>query len=192
MPRVESTANEPERNNKLNLDDSHSERAGGAPLSITPATAPVISDGRRQWLQGALALTLASLTGSLTLRALADNGAAAPLDTFMTLSQAITGKSGLDRAIGQRLLDALSKSTPDLPQRMPPLAAALAAGNLAPADQTLALNIMQGWYLGIVDNAVVTYEEALMYRVVSDTLIVRSYCPNKPGFWAAKPVEKQS
>lgn len=176
----------------MNHDDSPGRRAASASLPLPAAIGPLASAERRQWLQGALALTLASLTGSLALRALADNGSAAPLDTFMTLSQAITGKSGLDRAIGQRLLDALSKATPELPQRMPQLAAALAAGNPSAADQTLALAIMQGWYLGVVDNAVVTYEEALMYRVVSDTLIVRSYCPNKPGFWAAKPVEKQS
>ena len=154
--------------------------------------APAISSGRRQWLQGALALTLASLTGSLTLRALADNSTAAALDTFMTLSQAITGKSGLDRGVGVRLLGALGKSAPDLSQRLPQLATALAAGNPGAADQTLVLRIMEGWYLGTVDNVVVTYEEALMYRVVSDTLIIRSYCPDKPGFWAAKPIEKQS
>ncbi|SIO60966.1 Membrane bound FAD containing D-sorbitol dehydrogenase [Paraburkholderia phenazinium] len=154
--------------------------------------APVVSPRRRQWLQGALALSVAGLAGSLTLRALADNGAAPPLDAFMTLSQALTARSGLDRDVGARLLAALEKSAPDLAPRLPQLAGALAAGSSSARDQALALRIMEGWYLGTVDNVVVTYEEALMYRVVSDTLIIRSYCPNKPGFWAAKPVEQQS
>lgn len=179
----------------MNRDDSHDERDGnGAP-----------SASRRQWLQGALALTVAGLTGSLALRALADSAnsaasatagalsnAPASLDAFMTLSQALTGKTGLDRDIAERLFAALQKSTPDLAQRVPQLAGAFAAGTSNEADQALALKILEGWYVGLVDNAVVTYEGALMYQVVSDTLIVRSYCPNKPGFWAAKPVEKQS
>ena len=75
---------------------------------------------------------------------------------------------------------------------MPKLAGALAAGSADAAQQALALKIMEAWYLGTVDNQVVTYEQALMYDVVSDTLIIRSYCPNKPGFWAAKPIERQA
>lgn len=147
---------------------------------------------RRRWLQGVLALTAASLAGSLALKALADDSAAAPIDAFMTLSQSLTAKSGLDRAVGTRLLAALQKSTPDLAQQLPKLAGALAAGSADAAQQTLALKIMEAWYLGTVDNAVITYEQALMYGVVSDTLIIRSYCPNKPGFWAAKPIERQA
>ncbi|MFM0736095.1 sugar dehydrogenase complex small subunit [Paraburkholderia xenovorans] len=146
---------------------------------------------RRRWLQGALALTAASLAGSLTLKALADDSAAAPIDAFMTLSQSLTGKSGLDRDVGARLLAALQKSTLTLAQQLPKLAGALAAGSADATQQALALKIMEAWYLGIVDDTVITYEQALMYGVVSDTLIVRSYCPNKPGFWAAKPVERQ-
>ncbi|MGF2508186.1 sugar dehydrogenase complex small subunit [Ralstonia pseudosolanacearum] len=55
-----------------------------------------------------------------------------------------------------------------------------------------ALRILQAWYTGVVDGTVVTYEQALMYGVVSDILVIRTYCPNRPGFWAEPPVEKQS
>ncbi|WP_144142423.1 sugar dehydrogenase complex small subunit [Paraburkholderia sp. BCC1884] len=147
---------------------------------------------RRRWLQGALALTVAGLTGSLTLTALADDTSAVPLDAFMTLSQSLTGRPTLDRDVGTRLLAALQKAAPDLAQQLPKLAGALAAGSADATQQALALKIIEAWYLGTVDNAVITYEQALMYDVVSDTLIVRSYCPNKPGFWAAKPIERQS
>ncbi|MFM0731191.1 sugar dehydrogenase complex small subunit [Paraburkholderia sediminicola] len=147
---------------------------------------------RRRWLQGAFALTIAGLTGSLALRALADDSAAAPIDAFMTLSQSLTARSALDRNVGTRLLAALQQSSPDLALQLPKLAGALAAGSADAAQQALALKIMEGWYLGTVDNQVITYEQALMYDVVSDTLIIRSYCPNKPGFWAAKPIERQT
>lgn len=110
----------------------------------------------------------------------------------MTLSQSLTARSALDRDVGTRLLAALQKSTPDLAPQLPKLAGALAAGSADAAQQALALKIMEAWYLGTVDNQVVTYEQALMYDVVSDTLIIRSYCPNKPGFWAAKPIERQA
>jgi hypothetical protein len=147
---------------------------------------------RRQWLQGALALTAAGLTGSLTLKALAEGSAAAPIDAFMTLSQSLTAKATLDRDVGMRLLAALQKSTPSLAPQLPKLAGALTAGSADAGQQVLALKIMEAWYLGTVDDQVVTYEQALMYNVVSNALIIRSYCPNKPGFWATKPIERQA
>lgn len=153
-----------------------------------PAVLPSHSPVRRTLLQGALALTVAGLTGSVTLRALADSaGTSAPLDAFMTLSQALTAHSGLDRGVGERLLAALQKAVPDFSARVPQLAGAIAGGSANAADQALAWQIMSAWYQGIVGDTVVTYEQALMFRVVSDTLIIRSYCPNEPGFWAAKP-----
>jgi hypothetical protein len=148
----------------------------------TPGEASSMS--RRRWLQGAFALTVAGLSGSLALKALADDASAAPLDAFMT-------KSGLDRAVGARLLAALQKSSPDLAQQLPKLAGALAAGSADDAQQALALKIMEAWYLGTVDDTVITFEQALMYTVVSDTLVIRSYCANQPGYWAQKPVERQ-
>ena len=174
----------------MTQEDSHRESHEGA---FANGDAPTLT--RRRWLQGALALSAASLAGSLTLRALADDAATAPIDTFMTLSQSLTAKSGLDRDVGVRLLAALQKSTPDLAQRLPKLGGALAAGNIETADaaqQVLALKILEAWYLGTVDDTVITYEQALMYGVVADTLVIRSYCPNEPGFWATKPVERQA
>ncbi|MGF6289884.1 hypothetical protein QFZ98_001717 [Paraburkholderia youngii] len=152
---------------------------------------------RRHWLQGALVLAAVGLTGSATLKALAQSTAGRSdvgqsFDAFMTLSKSLTGKSSLDRAVGERLVTALQKKTPDLAQRVPQLAGALASSSMKPDDEGLALKILAGWYMGIVVDAVITYEQALMFSVVSDTLIVPSYCPNQPGFWASKPIERQS
>jgi hypothetical protein len=167
--------------NQVTQDDFRGYSAAAGPRSIS----------RRAWVQGALVLTAAALAGSKALKALAQGGSA-PLDGFMTLSQALTGKTGLDRAVGERLMTALQKKTRDLAQRVPQLAGALASGTLDDGQQALALRILEAWYLGLVDGAVLTYEQALMFRVVSDTLVIRSYCPNKPGFWASKPIERQS
>ncbi|WP_197330919.1 sugar dehydrogenase complex small subunit [Ralstonia syzygii] len=128
---------------------------------------------RRQWLQGALAAAAASLAGSATLHAVAQ-APGEPLDAFMGLSQALTARPVLDRAVGARLL-----------------AQSLAAGTLSELQQKTALRILEAWYTGVVDGTVVTYEQALMYSVVSDILVIRTYCPNQPGFWAEPPVEKQ-
>ncbi|CAH0447036.1 hypothetical protein LMG10661_03100 [Ralstonia syzygii subsp. syzygii] len=128
---------------------------------------------RRQWLQGALAAAAASLAGSATLHAVAQ-APGEPLDAFMGLSQALTARTVLDRAVGARLL-----------------AQSLAAGTLSELQQKTALRILEAWYTGVVDGTVVTYEQALMYGVVSDILVIRTYCPNQPGFWAEPPVEKQ-
>ncbi|KVF34224.1 sugar dehydrogenase complex small subunit [Burkholderia vietnamiensis] len=146
---------------------------------------------RRQWLQGALALTAAGLTGSLALRALADSPGNAPLDTFMTLSEALTGKKGLSRVLGERYLQALQKGSFKTADGLSQLAGALASGSLSADQEASALTILGAWYLGIVDNVVIACEEALMFDVVSDTLVIPSYCPNKPGFWAEKPIERQ-
>lgn len=146
---------------------------------------------RRQWLQGTLALAAAGLVGSQVLRAVAQ-APGESLDAFMALSQALTGRPALDRAVGTRLLAALGKTGADFAAQLRPLAQALTSGALSDAQQKMALRILEAWYLGVVDGNVITYEQALMYGVVSDTLVIRTYCPNQPGFWAEPPVERQA
>jgi len=146
---------------------------------------------RRQWLQGTLALATAGLVGSQVLRAVAQ-APGESLDAFMALSQGLTGRPALDRAVGTRLLAALGKSGAGFATQLRPLAQALVAGSLSDAQQKAALRILEAWYLGVVDGNVITYEQALMYGVVSDTLVIRTYCPNQPGFWAEPPVERQA
>ncbi|MBC8642979.1 twin-arginine translocation pathway signal [Caballeronia sp. EK] len=147
---------------------------------------------RRQWLQGALAVMAAGLTGSLALRVLADGPAVASLDTFMTISEALTETSNLSRVVGQRLMQALQQSSPETLESLSQLAGEIASGSLNPSRELPALKILEAWYLGVVDNKVITYEGALMFSAVSDTLVIRSYCPSGPGFWADKPIEVRS
>ena len=100
---------------------------------------------------------------------------------------------GLERQVRvQGIVEKVSEAESDAYYHSRPLAQALAAGSLSDAQQKTALQILEAWYLGVVDGNVVTYEQALMYSVVSDTLVIRTYCPNQPGFWAEPPVERQA
>ncbi|MCY0386857.1 sugar dehydrogenase complex small subunit [Robbsia sp. Bb-Pol-6] len=158
-------------------------------------------------LHGLLAIATAAAAGSATLRAFAQTPAtAAPastavvdagesgglLDHFIAVSQALTGRTTLDRDVAARLLDAVGKAAPAFAGQLQQLAGGLVQGTLDAQQEALALRILGGWYMGVVDNQVVTYEQALMFDVVADVLVIRSYCPEKPGFWATPPQEKQS
>lgn len=122
--------------------------------------------------------------------------AEAELEGFMTLSQRLTGRSNLDPRIGQRLFQTLAQRDTALKQSLAELLERLgdAPDSWSERQQWLARQILGGWYLGQIgdDNnaTVVTYEQALMFRAVDDVLVIRSYCPNQPGFWAAQPVER--
>jgi len=157
------------------------------------ATDATPNAARRHVLQGMLATATAALLGSVSMRALAQTPVTSPdaaLDTFMALSNALTARNTLDRTVGARLLTAVAHGQPAFDTALPSLAAGLSAGHLDASQQQLAWRIMEGWYVGTIDNVVITYEQALMFDVVSDTLVIRSYAPGKPGFWAQKPIEK--
>ncbi|WP_371232539.1 sugar dehydrogenase complex small subunit [Pseudomonas sp. QE6] len=123
--------------------------------------------------------------------------AEAELASFMTLSQRLTGRSNLDPRIGQRLFEALAQRDTALKQSLAELQANLAEppASWGERPQWLARQILGGWYLGQIGDAsnatLITYEQALMFKAVDDVLVIRSYCPNKPGFWAAQPAERE-
>lgn len=122
----------------------------------------------------------------------------AGLATLMTLSQQLTGRNDLDARIGQRLYEALAQRDAALGQNLSELQARLgeAPQGWSERQQQLARQILAGWYLGLIGDEhnvkVVTYEHALMFKAVEDVLVIRSYCPNQPGFWAARPVERRA
>lgn len=161
-----------------------------------PADEPP-SDARRGMLRGMLAVATAAAAGSIALRAFAAAPAGAQetgalLDHFIAVSQALTARTTLDRDVAARLLAALGHDDPAFAEALRQLAAALVQGSLDTRQEALALRVLGGWYMGVVDGQVVTYEQALMFDVVSDVLVIRSYCPEKPGFWATPPQEKRS
>lgn len=122
--------------------------------------------------------------------------AEAELSSFMTLSQRLTGRSNLDPRIGLRLFEALAQRDTALKQSLAELQTRLgdSPASWGERQQWLARQILGGWYLGMIGDdehaTVVSYENALMFKAVDDVLVIRSYCPNKPGFWAAQPIER--
>ncbi|MDB5776429.1 MAG: hypothetical protein JWP38_2562 [Herbaspirillum sp.] len=159
---------------------------------------PLPFNARRRWLQRAVVMSAAGATAPLAFDSMAEGPATGPaqhadLDAFMNLSQALTDKPGLDRAVGARLLAALQQATPDFAQQMRLLSDVVVSGGLLAAPQrTCAVQIVQGWYRGLIGDVVVSYEQALMFDAVSDTIPVRSYCSGAPGFWSARPVESHT
>lgn len=121
----------------------------------------------------------------------------AELAAFMNVSRHLTGRANLDPRIGQRLFDALSQRDAALKQSLDELQAHLGVSpqGWSERQQWLARQILGGWYLGVIgeddDASVVTYENALIFKAVDDVLVPRSYCANKPGYWAAQPVERE-
>jgi len=142
-------------------------------------------------VSGVLLSPAARTLAALTPQADAD------LASFMTLSQRLSGHSNLDPRIGLRLFEALAQRDTALRQSLAELQAHLAdpPASWSERQQWLARQILGGWYLGQIGEptsaAVITYEQALMFKAVDDVLVIRSYCPNKPGFWAAQPAERE-
>jgi hypothetical protein len=182
-----------------------SDRPRRHPVTL-PVALPADGSTRRRWLQRALALS-AGISGTLMSSrsdAKTDKaGTAAPDKTgeadrnndtappaFMQLSQTLTGKKVLNAAVGARLFNVLKKNNPDFLVRIRKLATAVHSGwpNVTKSQHLLAMKILRGWYLGVVDHTVVTYAHALMFRSVASASIP-SYCNDLPLSWAKRPLE---
>ncbi len=121
------------------------------------------------------------------------NEADALLERFMRLSRQLTTRAGLDDGQGERLFQALSRHWETLDADLERLDAAFQADTvtLTSAQRRVANRVLSAWYSGVIGELptaeVVTYQQSLMFDAVSDVLVVRSYCPNRPGFWAEEP-----
>jgi hypothetical protein len=127
------------------------------------------------------------------------------LDAFLVLSQRLTGRTGFDAVLGQRVYSALGRSDGQFTQHVAALNTWLQGHGGVPSDiVTEALQaeqpalaksvsaIMRAWYLGLVGELphveVLAYEKALMFDPVKDVLTVPSYCRDLPFYWARKPL----
>ena len=160
---------------------------------------------RRAFLTGTLAAMQVMMISRLSL---AQTGAPLPAlvggalgtDDFLALSARLTGHDGLDRPTAEAMLTLFQED--GRANRLGALYDALAdsANEAAVMLQVLeranvleiALDVMRGWYLGIVrDHAgadrAIAYETALMGVVVGDFTPIRSICDNDYGFWRDPP-----
>ncbi|CNK46039.1 sugar dehydrogenase complex small subunit [Yersinia aldovae] len=165
-------------------------------MSVNLPPIPQVRGISRRRLLGYVGVGLvSSLMSPLSLDAFAASSQNSPqnLERFMLVSRALTGKRQLNGHIGQRIYQVLIGKIGGFDQKLASLQP-LPAGEPHQwplLQQQIARQILQGWYIGVIGEgtnaAVISYENALMFDAVSDVLVIRSYCPNKPGYWAAKP-----
>lgn len=133
--------------------------------------------------------------------------AAEPENTFHAVSQILTGRQQLDRAISQRLYSLLVRQNPLFPQQLARLTERLRHSHDLSPDATLAalsdeevataLAIIAPWYLGYIgdpattratdDAHFVSFLSALMYEPTADVTPRPSYSQRGSDYWQAVP-----
>lgn len=181
-----------------------------------PAAEPALSEEglRRRRLFGQTGGLVASFAiGSAIAGAtLTQSAQAAPADNvpdsatlnqFLKTSRFLTGHQNLDVTFGERLYVAFGEKNPQFASQLASLNQWIA--DKKPEDvealQTqlqgqqplndLMMNVIKGWYLGVTDDShhtkVYGYQNALMYQVPRDGMVIPTYAHNGPDYWTADP-----
>ena len=155
---------------------------------------------RRQFLKNSLIITAGCLVTSLPFSSLAQNTASSadPLRAFIRVTQTITEHKQVNAELAAHFFNAFVKKVPEFTQQITPLGqliqADMSAVTFAEKAQAAGLRdlvqqIVTAWYTGTVGNdyhgILVSYQQAWMYRTVSDGLVVPTYCGNGPLWWTA-------
>ncbi|MBT0726654.1 sugar dehydrogenase complex small subunit [Rosenbergiella australiborealis] len=155
---------------------------------------------RRQFLKNSLIVTAGCFVTALPLSALAQNTASQgdPILAFIRITQTITEHKQINAELAAHFYNAFVKRDATFAQQLQPLAQlittdmsaqALVSQAQAAGVQTLLQQIVTAWYTGTVGDdyhgTLVSYQQALMYRTVSDGLVVPTYCGNGPLWWTA-------
>lgn len=158
---------------------------------------------RRRLLKGVASLGVVTLVSPFPLRVAAQSLVSSNDKIFTAISLKLTERSELLPVLCERFYHALKQQNAQFDQELEVLEKQMTQANgqsltqaLSPEAKKTAKTILSAWYTGIVGEGtqaqVITYRHALEFEAVDDVLQIRSYCPNKPGFWAAKPVEKKA
>lgn len=160
------------------------------------ASAPTAAAGvsRRHLLGGAAMLGLAGITfGTMPIARAADSVTDEATAAFVRVSGVLTDRESLNPVLASLIFREMIKEDATLPESVAHLANVIhrPIEEWNTADQTLARQITSVWYTGLIGAGdrmrVVTFEGALQFAATQDIFIVRSYCPNRPGFWATQP-----
>ncbi|KFD18944.1 MULTISPECIES: sugar dehydrogenase complex small subunit [Tatumella] len=180
-----------------------------------PATEPALSEEglRRRRLFGQTGGLVASFAiGSAIAGATLSNSASAEpatpqpdtatLNQFLKTSRFLTGHQSLDTTLGQRLYSAFSEKDPTFVTRLASLNQWIADKNPQDVEaldtqlqgqplHDLMMSVIKGWYLGVTDEGhhakVYGYQNALMYQVPRDGMVIPTYAHNGPDYWTADP-----
>lgn len=124
------------------------------------------------------------------------------LNQFMKTSRFLTGHHSLDLTMGERLYVAFADKNPQFTTQLAALNQWIA--DKQPADvealqsqlqgqplHDLMMSVIKGWYLGVTDDShhakVYGYQNALMYQVPRDGMVIPTYAHNGPDYWTADP-----
>ncbi len=131
--------------------------------------------------------------------------AAAGSQSFLAVSETITGAQNLSPETTQRVEQLLRERVDGFDDRLSSLASALSGPGSREAllsalddeDLDFALQVAKPWYLGYVgspsgrvlddDAAFATYLEAQAYQKVADIIPLLSYAPAQAGWWKDVP-----
>ncbi|WP_299003698.1 sugar dehydrogenase complex small subunit [uncultured Shewanella sp.] len=158
---------------------------------------------RRQLLKSVASIGALTLASPSPLEAVTSSllGSLSPNYLFLTVSERLTETKGLMPVLSTRFYHALKAEYPFFDITLRALATECETANegalasqLSSSSAVTAKQILCAWYTGMVGKGthaqVITYRHGLGFNAVDDVLGVRSYCPNKPGFWAIEPRER--
>lgn len=120
---------------------------------------------------------------------------------FVALSHVLTAHPQLDPESSVRIYQALSKHNPEFAKQADALFEFVQMRQLIDVDtivnslasepaplKTVLHQIIDAWYLGVVDSQVVVYASAFMFDPVRNVTGVPSYCHSAPDNWAIPPL----
>lgn len=135
--------------------------------------------------------------------------AQAPGASFLSLSERLTGRSGLDAGIAARAFAALSADDPAFAEAADTLARTMEAEGLTdmrdfgafearhPDFAPVARSIISAWYLGYTgtplgeelgdDAQFVTFTGALMFQPTLDATIIPTFARGHTNYWSEPP-----
>jgi hypothetical protein len=164
-----------------------------------PRTISLIS--RRQFLSGLAAAGVLVVGGlawyDLTFSSIVFGPAPGPFGPaeFLALSRILTAEADLDPEIGAALLKALESNNIFENHRLARLWAKLqknpGRGPRSREEREIAQRVLRAWYTGIVETprgpVLITYFDALMFRVREPVGSTPMTCGGEFGYWVAAP-----
>lgn len=124
------------------------------------------------------------------------------LNQFLKTSRFLTGHQNLDLTLGQRLYTAMSEKSPQFATQLASLDQWIAGKSPADVEaldiqlkgqplHDFMMSVIKAWYLGVTDDShhapVYAYQNALMYQVPRDGMVIPTYAHNGPDYWTADP-----
>lgn len=162
----------------------------GAVAPVPPQSVGV----SRRCLLGSTVLGLAAITlGALPVAQAAAEAQDDALANFIHVSGVLTARQQLNPMLAALIFNEMKQDDHAFPETVVSLAKIIhqPTAQWPTSMKTAARQITSVWYTGLIGEGdamrVVTYEGALQFSATQDIFIVRSYCPNRPGFWASQP-----